>query len=292
MYLNAHHSQFHHMLTKMGEKKDGKLVKKVIKEGEGDVPIAGSTAIIHYESYYEDGGVYDSTRFRKSEFFFQLLQNEIIKAIDIGVSTMRKGEICEITAYPEYTYGVLGSPPRIPPNSILKFEIELLRYVLPVEGDGSSVSDKLRSAQSLKELGNTQFSKKSYAKALHQYNASWDLLKNLRNLTVEEEENVIKAKIPILLNIAMSHLKLQHYLQVTTFCNQVLALDSENVKALCRNGEAYIYLHEVELAKQNLSKAHKLNKNDPVIKKLLRVALDLEKKELEKQRQLYSNFFA
>jgi CRISPR/Cas system CMR-associated protein Cmr3 (group 5 of RAMP superfamily) len=71
-----------------------------------------------------------------------------------------------------------------------------------------------------------------------------------------------------------------------------LALDSENVKALCRNGEAYIFLHEIELAKQNLTKAYKLNKNDVVIKKLLRIAIDLEKQDLEKQRQLYSNFFA
>lgn len=48
---------------------------------------------------------------------------EVIKAWDIAVVTMKVGEVCHITCKPEYAYGSAGSPPKIPPNSTLVFEV-------------------------------------------------------------------------------------------------------------------------------------------------------------------------
>lgn len=36
---------------------------------------------------------------------------------------MRVGEVCHITCKPEYAYGSAGSPPKIPPNATLVFEV-------------------------------------------------------------------------------------------------------------------------------------------------------------------------
>jgi FK506-binding protein 4/5 len=44
------------------------------------------------------------------------------------VATMKKGEKCKVTLKPEYAYGVAGSPPSIPPNATLVFEIELINF--------------------------------------------------------------------------------------------------------------------------------------------------------------------
>jgi len=52
---------------------------------------------------------------------------------------MRKGEKAVLTCAPQYAYGAAGSPPTIPPNSILKFEIEMLSWKgqdLSKNGDG------------------------------------------------------------------------------------------------------------------------------------------------------------
>lgn len=49
----------------------------------------------------------------------------MIKAWDIGVATMKKGEVAMLTCAPEYAYGKQGSPPSIPPDSTLKFEVSL-----------------------------------------------------------------------------------------------------------------------------------------------------------------------
>lgn len=41
---------------------------------------------------------------------------------------MKKGEHCTLTIDPKYAYGEAGSPPKIPPNSTLKFDMELISW--------------------------------------------------------------------------------------------------------------------------------------------------------------------
>jgi len=52
----------------------------------------------------------------------------VIKGWDQGVATMKKGELALLTCKPEFAYGASGSPPKIPPNAILQFEVELLSW--------------------------------------------------------------------------------------------------------------------------------------------------------------------
>lgn len=46
----------------------------------------------------------------------------------MGIPTMKKGEKCVLTCGPEYAYGANGSPPNIPPNASLNFELEMLGW--------------------------------------------------------------------------------------------------------------------------------------------------------------------
>lgn len=52
----------------------------------------------------------------------------VIKAWDAGVKTMKKGERAVLTCSAPYAYGEAGSPPAIPPNATLVFEVELLHW--------------------------------------------------------------------------------------------------------------------------------------------------------------------
>ncbi|KAG7995338.1 hypothetical protein I3843_01G103700 [Carya illinoinensis] len=112
-------------ILKEGEEKEiGKngLKKKLVKEGEGwETPI-------HYTGMLLDGTQFDSSRDRGTSFKFKLGQGQAIKGWDEGIKSMKKGEKAIFTIPPELAYGESGSPPSIPPNAILQFEVELLSW--------------------------------------------------------------------------------------------------------------------------------------------------------------------
>ncbi|RRT46966.1 hypothetical protein B296_00039455, partial [Ensete ventricosum] len=114
------------------EKEIGKqgLKKKLVKKGDGwETPEAGDEVegrwvveplvVVHYTGTLLDGTKFDSSRDRGTPFKFKLGQ---------GIKTMKKGENAIFTIPPELAYGEHGSPPTIPPNATLQFDVELLSW--------------------------------------------------------------------------------------------------------------------------------------------------------------------
>jgi FK506-binding protein 4/5 len=109
--------------------KDGGVLKEIIKEGYGDErPSTNDKVSVHYVGTLLDGTKFDSSRDRNQKFDFDLGKGSVIKAWDIGVATMRRGEICRLICKPEYAYGENGSGEKIGPNATLIFEIELFDF--------------------------------------------------------------------------------------------------------------------------------------------------------------------
>ncbi|XP_008547908.1 FK506-binding protein 59 isoform X1 [Microplitis demolitor] len=118
------------MAVDISPKNDGGVLKEIIKEGLGEeTPSPGSKVKVHYTGTLLDGSKFDSSKDRNEPFEFNLAQGNVIKAWDIGVATMKKGEVAILTCAPEYAYGKSGSPPKIPPDATLKFEVEVLDWV-------------------------------------------------------------------------------------------------------------------------------------------------------------------
>ncbi|XP_049870545.1 FK506-binding protein 59 isoform X2 [Pectinophora gossypiella] len=108
---------------------DRGVLKRIIKEGTGtDTPNPGCQVTVHYTGTLLDGSKFDSSRDRNDPFEFNLGKGSVIRAWDIGVATMKKGEVCVLTCAPEYAYGATGSPPKIPSNATLQFEIEMIDW--------------------------------------------------------------------------------------------------------------------------------------------------------------------
>uniref|UniRef100_A0A0B7A6C0 peptidylprolyl isomerase n=1 Tax=Arion vulgaris TaxID=1028688 RepID=A0A0B7A6C0_9EUPU len=110
------------------EKKDGGIVKEVLREGEEEKPVKGDKVTVHYVGTLLDGTPFDSSRDRGEKFTFTLGKGQVIKAWDIGVASMRKGEVAKLICKADYAYGESGSPPKIPANATLVFEVELFSW--------------------------------------------------------------------------------------------------------------------------------------------------------------------
>lgn len=109
---------------------DGGVQKQILQEGTGvETPSSGCTVSLHYTGTLDsDGKQFDSSRDRNEPFEFKLGQGSVIKAFDMGVVTMKLGERCVLKCAPDYAYGASGSPPNIPPNSTLNFDLEMLGW--------------------------------------------------------------------------------------------------------------------------------------------------------------------
>ncbi|XP_051890942.1 peptidyl-prolyl cis-trans isomerase FKBP5-like isoform X2 [Pristis pectinata] len=103
-----------------------KVVKKAGADGES--PMIGDKVFVHYTGTLLDGRKFDSSRDRNEQFVFDLGKGQVLKAWDLGVASMKKGEICQLICKPNYAYGTAGSPPEVPSNSTLLFEIELIDF--------------------------------------------------------------------------------------------------------------------------------------------------------------------
>jgi FKBP-type peptidyl-prolyl cis-trans isomerase len=97
-----------------------------LKPGSGSVAQPGHEVSVHYTGTLTDGTVFDSSRQRNTPFKFGLGKGHVIKGFEEGVTGMHVGEVRRLTIPPELGYGAGGAGGKIPPNSTLVFEIELL----------------------------------------------------------------------------------------------------------------------------------------------------------------------
>lgn len=101
-----------------------KYVDEVV--GTGDEAKAGKTVTVHYTGKLTNGTKFDSSRDHGQPFSFPLGGGQVIKGWDNGVAGMKVGGKRKLTIPPEEGYGAAGAGDRIPPNSTLVFDVELL----------------------------------------------------------------------------------------------------------------------------------------------------------------------
>ncbi|KAK4835496.1 hypothetical protein QYF36_010483 [Acer negundo] len=133
---------------------DGGVLKTIVRRPKADA-IGPSEDLplvdVHYEgTLAETGEVFDTTHEDNTVFSFEVGKGSVIQAWDIAFRTMKVGEVAKITCKPEYAYGSGGSPPDIPPNATLIFEVELVACK-PRKGSSlSSVSEERARLEELK----------------------------------------------------------------------------------------------------------------------------------------------
>ncbi len=100
------------------------LQYEVLREGKGAKPKASDAVKVHYAGTLLDGTEFDSSYKRGEPISFPL--SNVIPGWTEGVQLMKVGSKFRFTIPSNLAYGAKGSPPKIPPNSALIFDVELL----------------------------------------------------------------------------------------------------------------------------------------------------------------------
>jgi FKBP-type peptidyl-prolyl cis-trans isomerase FklB len=120
------------------------LQYKVLTEGNGPKPTTNDTVVTHYRGTLLDGTEFDSSYTRGQPATFAV--NRVIKGWTEALQMMPVGSKWQLFVPSELAYGPNGSPPRIGPNSVLTFEIELQDIKKPSGADPGAAANAAAGA--------------------------------------------------------------------------------------------------------------------------------------------------
>lgn len=106
---------------------NNKLIKEITSNGTGEVAKDGDTVFVNYIGKLTDGTEFDNSYKRGQSIEFVLGSGQVIKGWDEGIKGMKIGEKATLTIPPNLGYGERGSPPIIPSNATLIFDVELVK---------------------------------------------------------------------------------------------------------------------------------------------------------------------
>jgi FKBP-type peptidyl-prolyl cis-trans isomerase len=105
------------------------LFKEIVREGTGDeLPLYDDKVYIHWTGIHLDGTVFEDSRNRPNKVCFSLGKGDVLQAWDIGVATMKRGEIARFFSKPKYAYGLKGLEGKVDSATSVIFEIELFDF--------------------------------------------------------------------------------------------------------------------------------------------------------------------
>lgn len=282
----------HQFLREVDISGDGGVLKSVYQEGAGESPPEGYEVRAHYTGTLLDGTKFDSSRDRNSEFKFVLGRGNVIKAWDLGFATMKVGEKAVLTCKAEYAYGENGSPPKIPANATLKFDVELLGFS-PKKKEmwEMDADEKLAEGSSLKEQGTELFKEKKFVEAAAKYNEAASYMEDLYDVEEEDKKKMKEFQTTCYLNSAMCFLKVGDYTEAVSVASKALANDAKSVKALFRRGVGRMHLNELDRAKEDLVAAGKLDPQNRDVRRELEVLKQKMKEAREKEKNVFGGLF-
>jgi FKBP-type peptidyl-prolyl cis-trans isomerase FklB len=116
-------------LAENGKKKEVKTLPsglqcKVLSEGAGKTPTKSDTVTVHYRGTFMNGTEFDSSIARGQPATFKV--DGVIPGWTEALQLMKEGAKWQLVIPPELAYGEKGMPPRVPPQSTLIFEVELI----------------------------------------------------------------------------------------------------------------------------------------------------------------------
>ncbi|MFT7158068.1 MAG: FKBP-type peptidyl-prolyl cis-trans isomerase FkpA [Parvicella sp.] len=123
----------------IAEKLESGIWYTTTQEGEGENPSIKASVNAHYSGRLLDGEKFDSSYDRDQPIAITL--NDVIEGWKKAIPTMKKGGKATFFIPSALAYGEAGTAPKIPANSVLVFDIELLDFEEPISPKEQATTD-------------------------------------------------------------------------------------------------------------------------------------------------------
>lgn len=125
----------------------GTRIIETMQEGSGPVPKVGDKLVVHYSGCLASTGrCFDSSRARGHAMTVMVGTGRVIKGWDTLLLEAQKGVHFKMFVTAQDAYGAKGSPPSVPPNADLVFDVEVLAI------NETLVQERIRYTRELEEL--------------------------------------------------------------------------------------------------------------------------------------------
>ena len=165
--------------------KNSGVIKRIYRFGEEEIiPEKGQEVTVNYEGRLEDGSIFDRSIDRGEPLKFYIGTGQVIRGWDIGISTMKLGEKADLIIKPEYAYGKIGAPPKIPGDATLIFTVEVIQ-IHDRKPTRWMMSDPelIKVALRMKDDGNLRFKAQKLKEAEGMYREALAHIETVKNDT-------------------------------------------------------------------------------------------------------------
>jgi len=276
---------------------DGGVMKCITQEapeGAEGPPPSGDEVIAHYTGTLKsDGSKFDSSRDRGQPFKFTIGQGQVIAGWDEGFASMKVGEKALLNIRSDYGYGKSGSPPKIPADADLVFDVELISFA-PKKKEKWELSpeETTEEAKKLKDEGTELFKGKRFNEAADKYQEAAGFV-----FDNEEGESIPDDDKPLFVscwgNAAMCFIKTEEWRSASDACDKILGIEGEekNLKALFRRGTAKTNLGDFSGAKADLMMAYSVDGKNKDVRKALAAMKEAMVKAKKREKSTFGGMF-
>ncbi|TRY64381.1 hypothetical protein TCAL_01858 [Tigriopus californicus] len=286
---------------------DGGIKKRILFHGLQSTgrPPKNGTVTIHYSLYLEDQDEpYDSTILRGRPERFKLDDGRLFPGIELAVKSMLAKERSEFLIQPQYAFGDMGCPPRVPQKAEILAKIELLNFVQEAEAEALLCLDpeERAKAKSFDEIikvvkiehteGNNLVRAQEWKNAIKRYERGIKLLEDVEMKDEEEERRQQDLLRDLQLNRAHCSLKVGWPKKACIGLQKALEIDPRNVKANFRMAKAKRMLGHLEDAMKYLKRADLLSSSaNADIGQEMRGLSELIKREKDAEKAMCTKMF-
>jgi len=224
----------------------GRLRKKVVREGDRarGRPEKGASCTINFTERLAGGR--DLGR-REAEVFIPG-DSELLQCLELAVPLMFPGELALIALDTNFGYGSAGDGARVPPDSDLELELELVDW--EVLGPVPDIARDRRMSIGVRkrERGNRHFARGDFSTAVRCYRKAAEYLDDKqieddmevpidRFLLSRDLQDLLQERVKTFNNMAQAQMKLTAWDPALSSVRQVLKVEPNNEKALFRKSK-------------------------------------------------------